>query len=220
MAPIEAVQIVVGVVGYLAGRAFAWLLFRTPSVTAYSKVMEGAEALAVTLITYGVTELAGGYGFIAVFVAALELRHFEWEHDYHLELHDFAVMVERLTMAAVLVLFGGAIAGGLLGPLTLIDVAMGLVVVLVIRPVAGILGLLGSSLSWDERIVVASFGIRGVGSFFYLSFALNEASFQERELLYTAEELWALVRFVVLASIVLHGITAGPVMERLERRTD
>jgi len=73
--------------------------------------MAGIEALATTLIAYSVTELLGGYGFIAVFVGALTLRHFEWEHDYYVELHDFAVVVERLLMATVLVLFGGAIAG-------------------------------------------------------------------------------------------------------------
>lgn len=72
--------------------------------------MAGAEALSGTLFIYGVTELLHGYGFLAVFVGALALRQFEWKHDYHRKLNDYAVMVERLLMAAVLVLFGGAIA--------------------------------------------------------------------------------------------------------------
>jgi NhaP-type Na+/H+ or K+/H+ antiporter len=212
-------KIVAGIViGYVSGHSLAWLIFGRPATTELARAMEGAEVIAATLITYGVTELLGGYGFIAVFVAALELRHFEWEHEYHTKLHDVAVMVERLVMAAVLVLFGGAIVGGLLAPLTPLDVGVGLVVLFVVRPVAGVVGLLGSSVAWGERLIVATFGIRGIGSFFYLSHALNEASFQEIELIVAAEKLWALVGFIVLVSIVVHGVTASPVMNRLEER--
>lgn len=215
-------EIAAGVVmGYLSGRLIAQVIFSGTVTTQLGKVMEGAEALAVTLITYGATELVHGYGFIAVFVAALELRHYEWEHDYHTALHDYAVMIERIVMAAVLVLFGGAIAGGLLAPLTWLDVAVGLALIFVVRPVAGVLGLLGTSMPWSERLVVSSFGIRGIGSFYYLAFALNEASFAELELLIAADTLWALVGFVALTSIVVHGITANAVMDLLDRkRTD
>jgi len=153
-----------------------------------------------------------GYGFIAVFVAALVFRHYEWEHEYYESIHDYAVMVERLVMAAVLVLFGGAIVGGLFDPLTWLHVAVGLIVVFVVRPVAGILGLLGTGLDWKERFVIAAFGIRGIGSFYYLAFALNEASFDEMELIIAANELWAFVGFVVLTSIVVHGVSASVIM--------
>lgn len=214
-----AYKIIVGVViGYGSGKLIAWFVFGSPATTDLASVMEGAEALAATLVTYAVTELAHGYGFIAVFVAALVLRHYEWEDGYYLDLHDFAVITERLLMAAVLVLFGGAIVGGLLSPLTWIDALVGVAIVLVVRPVAGMIGLLGTSLSWSERLVTSSFGIRGIGSFYYLAFALNEASFQEVELLLAAEKLWALVGFVALLSIVLHGASANYVMDVLDRR--
>ena len=214
-------EIVVGVVmGYLAGQLLARTIFGSPVTTQLGKVMEGAEALAVTLITYGATELLHGYGFIAVFVAALELRHYEWEHDYYAALHDYAVMIERIVMATVLVLFGGAIAGGLLAPLTLLDAAVGLALIFVVRPLAGMVGLLGTSLPLSERLVISSFGIRGIGSFYYLAFALNEATFAEIELLVAADKLWALVGFVALASIVIHGISANFVMTYLDRRRE
>jgi len=212
-------EIAVGVVmGYLAGQVLARVIFSEGVTTQLGKVMEGAEALAVTLITYGATELVHGYGFIAVFVAAVELRHYEWGHEYYTALHDYAVMIERIVMATVLVLFGGAIAGGLLAPLTVLDVVVALALILVVRPVAGIIGMLGSPMPWSERFVVSSFGIRGIGSFYYLAFALNEASFGEIELLVAADKLWALLGFVVLASIVIHGISANYVMDLLDRR--
>ncbi|WP_262177692.1 cation:proton antiporter [Haloarcula laminariae] len=214
-------EITVGIViGYLAGRVVARVIFRGPVTTQLGKVMEGAEALAATLFTYGVTELLNGYGFIAVFVAALTLRHYEWRHEYYEALHDYAEMVERIVMAAVLVLFGGVIVGGLFAPLTWVEVVVGLVLVFVVRPVAGLVGLVGTPMPWKERIVVSSFGIRGIGSFYYLAFALTEAGFEERQLLVAAEVLWALVGFVVLTSIVVHGVSVNPVMNWLDHARD
>ncbi|MDL5363085.1 sodium:proton antiporter [Halalkalicoccus sp. NIPERK01] len=219
-------KIGVGIVlGYLIGQLMARFLFRLPTSGSIADmmvnerdVMAGVEALATTLLAYGITEQLHGYGFIAVFIAALTLRHSEWEHDYYVELHDFAVLVERLLMATVLLLFGGAIAGGLLSPLTWLEGAIGVLCIFVIRPATGIISYLGTAASWPERAVIAFFGIRGVGSFYYLSHALAESSFHEAELVIAAEELWAFVGFVVLASIIVHGITASPVMAALDKR--
>lgn len=80
----------------------------------------------------------------------MTLRNVEWERDYYVELHDFAVLAERLLMATVLLLFGGAIAGGLLAPLTWSEVVVGLALLLVIRPVIGVLSFTGSDASWPE----------------------------------------------------------------------
>lgn len=210
-------KILVGVVvGMAVGYAIARFIFGRPSSTDLARIMEGAEALAATLLAYASAELVSGYGFIAVFVAALVLRHYEWEHDYYKKLHDFGVVAERLLMAAVLVLFGGAIAGGLLAPLTPVHVLLGTAVIVLVRPLAGVVGLLGDDSLWRERLVIAGYGVRGIGSFYYLAFALNAATFQELELVVAAEELWAMLGFVVVASLVLHGITAAPVMSALD----
>ncbi|WP_226043004.1 cation:proton antiporter [Natrinema sp. DC36] len=208
------------VLGYGVGQLMARLIFSTPSLSHQSDIMAGAEAIVTTLLTYGITELLGGYGFIAVFVAALGLRRYEWEHEYHRELHDFAAVVERLLMATVLVLFGAAIAGGLLAPLTWTDALVGLVTVILVRPLAGLLGFVGSEAPWSDRAAVSFFGIRGIGSFYYLSFALAHVSFAELELVIAAERLWAIVGFVVLTSILLHGMMASPIMSSLDKRRD
>ncbi len=210
-------KIGVGLVfGYVVGNVVARLVFRVPATRHLADVMAGAEALAATLVAFAVTELAHGYGFIAVFVAALTLRRYEWEHDYYTELHDFAVVVERLLIAVVLVLFGGALASGLLAPLSVTGVVLGLVFLLFVRPLAGLLAFVGSQARLPERLVVSFFGIRGIGSFYYLSYALSQSSFTELELLVAADELWAIVGFVTVASIAIHGTTATPVMEAFE----
>ncbi|GAA0668278.1 cation:proton antiporter [Natronoarchaeum mannanilyticum] len=214
-------KILVGLVlGYLIGHLMARLVFYSPDPTERAEVLAGAEALVVTLLAYGITEVASGYGFVAVFVAALELRRFEWEHEYYQYLHDFAALIERLLTATVLVLFGGAIAGGLLAPLTPTGALVGLAIVLAVRPAAGLIAFLGSDAPWLDRAVVSFFGIRGVGSFFYLSYALAQASFEELELLVQAEVLWAILGFVVLSSVVVHGVASGPVMAAVDRRRD
>lgn len=206
-------RITVGLLfGLVVGHLMARVVFRNPTASQQAELMAGGEALVTTLFAYGLTELAGGYGFLAVFVAALELRRFEWEHDYYHHLHDFAAVVERLLMAIVLVLFGGAIVGGLLAPLTWEAIFLSVAVVLLVRPLSGIVGFLGSDAPWVDRLVISWFGIRGIGSFYYLAFALAHSSFDELELLVAAELLWAVVGFVVLVSICLHGTTANSVM--------
>lgn len=205
---------VMGVLGgWLAGKVLAFLIFDLPHRIRINPEAYGFVALAVTLTAYGLTELLHGYGFLAVFVAAVTLRSHERSHEYHTEMHEFTDQLERLLIVIILILFGGALARGLLAPLTARDVALGLFLLLVLRPIGGILTLGRSRLTWPERLVVSFFGIRGIGSFFYLAFALDQHLFPD------ARNLWATVGFTVLVSIILHGALATPVMDWLDRRS-
>ena len=208
-------KVLVGVVGGLVlGYLFAELLFRFSPTTRLSRTVEGVEALGGTLLVYAATEAVEGYGFVAVFVAALLIRHRERTHEYNRALHDFAEVTERLTMAAFLALFGGLLVGGVLAPLTWQAALAAVALLFVVRPLAGAAGLLGAPVAGDERATIAFFGIRGVGSFYYLSFALGEAAFPG------ARSLWALVGLLVVLSVVVHGAAATPVMRLLARRGD
>ncbi len=204
-------KLVVGVlVGWLAGRALGWLTFHMPNRAKLSRTGDGFVAIGVTFLSYGLTELAHGYGFLAVFVAALGLRAAERQHEYHDRLHDFADQTERLLLMVLLVLFGGALAGGLLAPLDWAGIAAGLAFLLVVRPVAGMAALWGSRHPMPERLALAFFGIRGVGSFYYMAYAVNREGFADNE------RLWAALGFTVLVSIILHGITVTPAMRHLD----
>jgi len=203
----------VGVVaGLLIGRLLGWLFFRTRfHAMRMARHSEGFMALAATFLTYGLVELANGYGFLAVFVAARAIRAAEHSHEYHQVLHDFVEQTERLLTMLLLLLFGGAIVGGLLGPLTWPTALAGLALVFLIRPAVGWLSLRGCPGRPAEHWVIALFGIRGIGSFYYLSYALAHADFPQPEL------LWATVGLVVLASVALHGVSATPAMQLLDR---
>lgn len=198
-------------IGWAVGYGLMHLLFRVEREHALSRTSDGLTALAIILIVYGVAELVHAYGFLAVFVAAVVIRHYEREHEYHNTLNLFAEQCERLLMALLLIAFGGALAMGLLGTLTWREWAVALGIVFVIRPLGGWLCLLGSGLQSNERWAIAVFGVRGVGSFYYLAFAFNHAKFDEQQ------SLWSVVALVVLLSVLIHGLSAKPVMHRLDR---
>ncbi|WP_341679427.1 sodium:proton antiporter [Niveibacterium sp. SC-1] len=79
----------------------------------------------------------------------------------------------------------------------------------VIRPAAIWVGTVGASLSVAQRAMMGWFGIRGIGSVFYLAFALHRGVDGE-----LAQTLISLTLWTVAVSIVLHGITVLPFMKR------
>ncbi|WP_457089727.1 cation:proton antiporter [Microvirga sp. P5_D2] len=201
------------VMGWVVGRFLGWLTFRLPNRAKLSRTGDGFVALGITCLAYGLTEMAHGYGFLAVFVAALGLRSVERNNKYHEKLHDFVEQLERLLMMMLLVLFGGAIAEGeLLRNVTLDIVLYALVAIFLVRPLIGWISLLGRKQRWDEKLVISFFGIRGLGSAYYLAYALNHASFEKPDI------LWSTMGLIVLISILLHGITVTPVMRHLDRQ--
>ncbi|WP_262269021.1 cation:proton antiporter [Microvirga yunnanensis] len=199
--------------GYGVGRALGWLTFHLPNRAKLSRTGAGFVALGITCIAYGLTEMVRGYGFVAVFVAALALRATEPEHEYHQKLHDFAEELERLMMMVLLVLFGGAITGGdLFDALTWQAAAYAFLAIFVVRPLAGWIGLIGTHPPSGEKAAIGFFGIRGIGSVYYLAYAMGHAKFDDGHL------LWSTTGFIILVSIVLHGITVTPTMRRLDLR--
>lgn len=208
-----AYKLAVGLVGGLVvGRILAFVVFHASDDKRLATRGEGFVALAGTFLAYGVTEALSGYGFLAVFVAAVVLRRSEENHEYHGTLHEFAEQAEQLLMIALVLLLGGAVAGGVLGALTWQAAAVGLAVLFVVRPVTAWLGMAGTTTPKAERAAIAFFGIRGIGSLYYLAYALNVADFPAEE------RLWSLVAFTIVVSIVVHGTTATMVTRRLDAR--
>ncbi|MBP1179796.1 sodium:proton antiporter [Methylobacterium sp. PvR107] len=207
-------KIAVGAVfGAAVGQALGWLMFHLPNLSKLSRTGDGFVALGVTCIAYGCVQILDGYGFIGVFAAALALRASSRGHEYHRKMHDYAEELERLLMMVLLIGFGAVlVSGGLLRALTWPAVAFALLALLVARPLCCWVGLLGSGRSTEDRAVVSFFGIRGLGTIYYLAFATGHAVFEETDL------LWATAGLTVLISILLHGVTVTPVLRVLDRR--
>lgn len=205
-------KIVAGIaLGYGFGKLVGYLVFIVSEKFPSLKTRDGFLAISLTLMVYGIAELIHVYGFIAVFVCAVTLRHFDKRHRYHDELHSFVDQTERLLVAILLILFGGALVSGILAPLTWQMVIFTLIFVLIVRPGAAMISLLGSNIDIREKMAISFFGIRGMGSVFYLSFAFHEVYFNNEK------ELWAIVAFTILISVLIHGLTATPVMKYLKR---
>ena len=207
-----ALKLAIGLlVGLAGGRALAHITFGRTGNGALARSAEGIVVLGATLTVYAVAEVAHGYGFLAVFVAALALRDAEREHEYHEVLHDFGDGLERLGAVLLLLLLGGAVARGALAPLGMEGAAVAVALVVLVRPFAGWVGLVGAQTSRHERAVIAVFGVRGMGSVYYLAHATGQADFE------AADQMWAVTIAAVVLSIVLHGATASHAMLRADR---
>jgi len=189
-------------VGWLLGN----LLFDWPKGNALAETQSGVTALAGVLAAYGLTELIEGYGFIAAFVTGLIVRRSESQHAFHARLHDFTSSIEHALTAILLIALGAALPS-LLPSLDWTGATIALALIFVVRPVAAWIALSGVMPRTRQRAVVAFYGVRGVGSIYYLSYAgvhmelVNEA------------QIWATIAFTILLSTVVHGFTSGFAVE-------
>jgi NhaP-type Na+/H+ or K+/H+ antiporter len=101
-------------IGWASGWLVGWLAFDIPKIAQLARTREGFVSLALTFLTYGLAELAGGYGFISVFLAAISLRRTERGHEYFQTLYGFSQSIEHLLTMVVLLLLGSALAHDLL----------------------------------------------------------------------------------------------------------
>jgi NhaP-type Na+/H+ or K+/H+ antiporter len=201
-------------------------------------------ALGLIALSYGIALLAHTYGFLAVFAAGLALRRIERQSAGGTPPEDVAAMtatgaaeeiatdlekapaymahavlgfneqLERIGEVAVVVLLGGMLAWRALPFEALWFVP---VLFLGIRPLAVWLGLLGSRSSPLQRYLIAWFGIRGIGSLYYLMYAIEHGLSPD-----VAQRLTALTVTAVTVSIVVHGLSVTPLMNlygsRMARR--
>jgi NhaP-type Na+/H+ or K+/H+ antiporter len=192
-------------VGAVMGAAVGWLLGRTLFSTwggnAIDKSGPGVIALAAVLLCYGIVELAEGYGFIGAFVAGIACRRVQVRHQFHRRLHAFSEAVEHALTAILLVLVGSTLPA-LWPALDWRHTVIGFSLLLVIRPLAGWLALQGTELSRNDRWLASFFGVRGIGSIYYIAYASGHVEFVNEN------QLWALVAYTVFASAVIHGTTS------------
>ena len=202
-------------------------------------------ALGLIAITYGIAQLSLASGFLAVFAAGLALQRIkehskrgtrpntakvkmtlgaagEKEMAVHAShagtylmdaVQSFNGQLERLAELVVVM-----VTGAMLSYTHVPDRAIWFLLLLffVARPVSVWLGLLGTtSVSRDQRILLSWFGIRGVGSIYYLMYAINHDMPGP-----LAEDLIAITLTTVAASVLLHGISVTPLMSLYTRHNE
>jgi len=176
--------------------------------------------LGTIALSYGAALAAHCLGFLAVFAAALALRRAD---DIHADsrggtdapltpsMLNVNEQLERIVEVAIVLLVGAMISTGYWSIDGLLLAALLFVVV---RPVSVWLGLLGLPAAKAPRRLLGWFGIRGIGSVYYAVYVVSH------EINYlVAVKLLSVVFTVIAASIVVHGVSAAPLMElyRLRR---
>ncbi|SAK94371.1 sodium/hydrogen exchanger [Caballeronia pedi] len=202
---------------------------------------EGFYALGLIALSYGVAELLHTYAFLAVFAAGLAMRRVEQKtsggksaretvgkidaddvgaaaadparaHAFMAErVHGFTIELERIAEVAIMLIVGAVLATMWRDLFTWQAGALIVALFFVLRPAAVEASLIGSDAAGPQRRLMSWFGIRGVGSFYYLLYALEHAPHD------VAAPLVPLVVATIAASVIVHGITATPLMNRYQR---
>lgn len=200
-----------GLGGYAIAAVILWLRDRR----LLGQEFDGWVAVGAVLVLYGATELVGAYGFLAAFAGGIGFRRYERDHEANERVHQGAEVVEKFSELAAILLLGSMVtiagwaeagwAGAALVPFLL----------LAVRPAAVFVGFLGSGLPLRERAFLGWFGVRGVGSLYYVAVALVAGSLA----LDDAQTIFWAVAACVVTSIVVHGVTGTPAVSRLARRS-
>ncbi|MCS0808883.1 sodium:proton antiporter [Massilia agilis] len=209
-------------VGGLLGTLVVFLRNRHQEALGLSEFL----SLGTVAVAYGLAQLCLASGFLAVFTAGLALRRVQ-EHPsmsqpspvpppstgpvhHHVsaamkrEVQGFNEQIEKLAELVLVIL-----TGAMLGYITIFPALWWFTAVSIfaVRPLSVFVGMAGSALPPHRCVVMGWFGIRGIGSVYYLMFALNHGLSGA-----LAQQFVALTLVAVTASILLHGITAHPVM--------
>ncbi len=229
-----------GAAGWLLGHAALFMQRRLSAAFSLHEFL----VLGLIALAYGLAELVYGYGFLAVFAAGYALRYIELHAAEHapepaelpqveigkdeladevihehpkaaqflaVSLLDFNDKLEHLLMVAVVVLVGGVLTVDLwtwdvlwLAPLLF----------LAIRPAAVVLGLAGTGISRVQQGLIGWFGVRGIGSVYYLTYAIEHGLPED-----LAQRMTSIVLSLIVVSILVHGASVTPLMGWYERVT-
>jgi sodium/hydrogen antiporter len=198
-------------IGTYAGRGIAALVGWLHQRRWLTPELDGWLAIATVLVVYGLTEAVGAYGFLAAFAGGLAFRRYEDRHEFNQRVHSGAQTVEQFAELALILVLGSTITLAGLGHIGVEGWLVVAALLLVVRPVAALLALAGSRLPLADRAFVGWFGIRGIGSFYYVAVALGTGvlTAHEAELVY-----WTTVACVAI-SVVVHGISSTPLSRRM-----
>ena len=196
-----------GIVGYGLGGTAVRLRDRELLAPSFDSWL----AIPSVLLIYGLAELTGTYGFIAAFAGGLAFRRYESTHEHNRRVHDGAEIIEKVGELTVILLVGSMLSVAGLGIPGIEGWLLVPALLLLIRPLGAMVSLTRSPLPMRERAFVAWFGVRGIGSLYYMAVVVgaSELARSDAELI-----AWTTIA-VVVVSILVHGSTAAPLGRRL-----
>ncbi len=205
--------------GLLIGVAWGIIVSK---ITAYIKVvrnsfyLEDFLTISSIAVSYGIAIQVHGYGFLAVFANALTIRQIELRRTIKRSEHPTQDLPDNvLSFNEQLERIFEVVSVGIVG--LLIDfrtfsfdcVVVALTTILLIRPVSVFAGTLFSRLNLRDKLFLSWFGVRGIGSVYYLFFSLNVGKLPGGGEALTKYTLWT-----ILFSIFIHGVSIKLILKR------
>jgi NhaP-type Na+/H+ or K+/H+ antiporter len=199
-------------IGAGVGILAAWSVKRLRDAELLAPTFDQYHALATVLVIYGAAQTVSAYGFLAAFAGGIAFRRYEIDHEVNARVHVGAELTEKLLELSVILLLGSLLTVGGLGMPGWEGWLLAALVLVVVRPLACWLALLGSRLDGAQaKSFVAWFGVRGVGSLYYAAVVVASGALAPGE---RSVVVWTIIACVLL-SVIVHGVTAGPLLRRL-----
>ena len=186
--------------GVVLGVAVPWIASRIEQSTIFSvsAPYEPLFAFAIGLLVLSAAAITHANEYLAAFAAGVTIASIRT--DLRDEFHQFGELVAELLKLAALLVFGALISPHFLREIPWSGYAFALLALLLVRPIALTLALMGSALDRRERVTAAWFGPKGFASVVYGMLILESG-------IATADMLFHLVAIVIAASIVAHSST-------------
>ncbi|MEJ5914743.1 cation:proton antiporter domain-containing protein [Pseudokineococcus sp. 1T1Z-3] len=188
-------------VGWLGGRLLEWSSGRDWA----TETTQRLATVALAALAYGGAELLGGNGFVAAFAAGLVVG--TSARSLLPRTTEFAEAEGQLLTQVTFLLFGAVVVADVLGALDWRVVVYAVLSLVLVRPVAVVVALLGSGLRRRTVGFVAWAGPRGLASIVY-AVVVADAGVPG------GDEVFAVAATAILLSVVLHGTTAAPLSAR------
>ncbi len=230
-------------IGMASGAALGKLGWALRNQDPKHEVLDDLVGLGLIALVYGLCVLLKAWGFLAVFFAGVALRQTELllsgahkdrrgllvpddpkadpandevpDQPVPLKVSTeslvFKEHLERLSELTLVLLLGGMLS---LQAWNWRTWGTALFLFVVARPLSVMLGLAGTDTSMRVRLIVGWFGVRGIGSIYYLMYAINHGLPAS-----LSRDMIQITAIVVALSIVVHGTSVKPLMDRFWGKT-
>lgn len=199
------------VMGIVVAKAVVWIDQYLQRFRRVDEVREDFVALSTILLTYSLTEVVNGYGFLAVFVAGLVFKQ-GYYREKQLSQLEFTEQMEKLLEVGAILLLGVFLRVEPILHYGKEALLMAGLLIFLIRPIGVLISTLGGNFHPVKRLLMGWFGVRGVGSLYYLFYAFGEGLQGE-----LAEQVAWITYITVIISIIVHGISSTPLMNWYEK---
>ena len=201
------------VMGILVAKAVTWIDLRLQRYRPADELMEDFIALSTIMLTYSLTEVVNGYGFLAVFVAGIVVQRSYRDPEKPLSQLHFTERIEKLMEVGTILILGSMLRLEALVAHGSYAILIAGLLIFLIRPVGAWISTVGGRLHPASRLLCGWFGIRGVGSIYYLTYAFSHGLKGE-----IGEKIAWITFTTIVISVIVHGISATPLMNWYERR--